>query len=337
MDRFQHWRALDQLLKARRFPVARKVLQEELQVSESTIKRIIRDMRNYGAPIETSKERNGYFYDSTVAFELPGVWFTPGEVTALMTAHDLLASAEPGLLKNSLAPLKNKLEKLLKLEHLGGGELPKRVRIIRLAGRGPGLCFAEVAQALVERKQLHFDYHARTSGEESTRKVSPQRLIHYRDNWYLDAWCHQRKALRSFAVELVRNARVASAAAKEFREAELHRHFATAYGIFAGQPIGTARLLFSAHRAQWIAAELWHPDQVGEFLADGRYQLDIPYSDSRELVMDILKNGPDVEVVSPLALREEVRAKLAASLEQYANARRAAPKRVEVSPSPGKV
>ena len=111
--------------------------------------------------------------------------------------------------------------------------------------------------------------------------------------------------------------------AKEIREADLHNHFATSYGIFAGKPIGTARLVFTAHRAQWVADELWHPDQVGIYLADGRYQLDIPYSDSRELLMDILKNGPDVEVVSPLALREEVRAKLVASLEQYANAHRA--------------
>ena len=323
MDRLQRWYKLDRLLKARRLPVARAVLEEELEASASTVKRIISEMRDFGAPIQTSQDRNGYFYDPAIAFELPGIWFTPSEVTALMTAHDLLASAEPGLLKNSLAPLKNKLDKLLKLEHLGGGELPKRVRIIRLAGRGPGLCFAEVAQALVERRQLHFDFHSRNSGEDSTRKVSPQRLIHYRDNWYLDAWCHQKKALRSFAVELVRNARVASTVAKEISEPKLHDHFASSYGIFAGQPIGTARLLFTAHRAQWVADELWHPDQVGIYLADGRYQLDIPYSDSRELLMDILKNGPDVEVVSPLALREEVRAKLVASLEQYANAHRA--------------
>lgn len=325
MDRFQRWYRLDQLLKARRFPVARKILEEALQVSESTVKRIIRDMRNYGAPIETSQDRNGYYYDPNIAFELPGIWFTPCEVTALMTAHDLLASAEPGLLTNSLAPLKNKLDKLLKLEHLGGGELPKRVRILRLAGRGPGLCFAQVAQALVERKQLRFDYHGRTTGGDSSRTVSPQRLTHYRDNWYVDAWCHQRKGLRSFAVERVRSAKVSTKSAREIKDSDLHHHFATAYGIFAGQPIGTARLLFSALRAQWVAEELWHPDQVGKYLADGRYQLDIPFSDSRELVMDILKNGPDVEVISPPTLRDEVRDKLGTSLTQYTNGREGAP------------
>ena len=173
---------------------------------------------------------------------------------------------------------------------------------------------------MVERKQLQFDYTARTTGDDASRKVSPQRLTHYRDNWYLDAWCHDRKALRSFALERIRNARVSRLAARDIDEAKLHEHFASAYGIFAGKPVGIARLIFSAHRAQWVSEESWHPKQVGIFIDDGRYQLDIPYSDTRELMMDILKNGPDVEVVSPMALRIEVQQRLAANLQQYANA-----------------
>jgi len=37
-------------------------------------------------------------------------------------------------------------------------------------------------------------------------KVSPQRLVHYRDNWYLDAWCHLRGDLRSFAIDAIQEA-----------------------------------------------------------------------------------------------------------------------------------
>jgi proteasome accessory factor C len=325
MDRLQRWYCLDRLLKARRLPVKRADIEHEMEASVSTVKRTILEMRNFGAPIEYDRERNGYCYDPAAAFELPGIWFTPGEVTALITAHDLLASAEPGLLKEALAPLRSKLDKLLKLEHLGSGELPKRVRIIRIGGRRPGLCFAEVAQALVERKQLRFDYRARTTGDSSTRKVSPQRLVHYRDNWYLDAWCHERKGLRMFALELVMNAKVADKTAKEIGDKALREHFAASYGIFAGKPIGIARLVFSAHRAQWVAAEHWHHEQVGALLPDGRYQLEIPYSNTRELVMDILKNGADVEVISPPALVDEVRSALRATLEKYTNARKAAP------------
>jgi predicted DNA-binding transcriptional regulator YafY len=287
--------------------------------------RVITEMRNYGAPIDYDRERNGYLYDPHRAFELPGIWFTPGEVAALITAHDLLANAEPGLLKETLAPLKAKLDGLLKLDHLGAGELPKRVRILRMAGRGPGTCFASVAQALVARRQLVFDYRARATGEASHRRVSPQRLTHYRDNWYLDAWCHQRKALRSFALERIENAKMPETKSREVAESTLHAHFATAYGIFAGTPKAIARLVFSAFRARWVAEENWHPAQRGEFLPDGRYQLDIPYGDPRELLMDTLKHGNDVEVVAPLSLRTLVAETLKASLLHYADAPNPAP------------
>jgi len=50
-----------------------------------------------------------------------------------------------------------------------------------------------------------------------------------------------------------------------------------------------------------VADEPWHPDQVGHFLDDGCYQLTLPYSDPRELIMDILKHGSEIEVVSPPA------------------------------------
>ena len=139
------------------------------------------------------------------------------------------------------------------------------------------------------------------------------------------AWGHQKKELRSFAVERIHAARIANATAKNIAEKNLHEHFASAYGIFAGKPRAVARLVFSAFRARWVAEERWHPAQQGEFLPDGRYQLDIPYSDTRELIMDILKNGPDVEVIAPKALREEVKAKLAKALLQYAYGREGAP------------
>lgn len=320
MDLFHRIYQTNQILNSRRLPVTRATLEHELGCGASTVKRIINILRGYGAVIDYDKERSGYIYDRSVAFELPGLWFTHEELLGLITAHDLLASAEPGLLNDTLQPLRKKLDKLLLTEKLGAGELPKRVRILRLAGRGPGKFFTAITRALVERKQLQFEYHARTTGEDKLRKVSPQRLVHYRDNWYLDAWCHDRKALRSFALERIRDTRVSRLAARNISETQLHDHFASTYGIFAGKPIGTARLIFSAHRAQWVSEEAWHPKQIGVFLDDGRYQLDLPYADTRELMMDILKFGPDVEVVSPAALRLEVQQKLAATLQQYTNA-----------------
>lgn len=325
MDLFHRIYRTHQILSNRHLPVARATLEHELGCSVSTVKKVITTLRDYGAVIDYDREHNGYIYDRSVTFELPGLWFTHDELFGLITAHDLLASAEPGLLNDTLQPIRQKLDKLLRTEKLGSGELQKRVRILRLAGRGPGKCFAEVSRALVERKQLQFEYHARTTGEDKLRKVSPQRLVHYRDNWYLDALCHDAKAMRMYTLERIRDARVSRLAARDIDDSKLHELYASTYGIYAGKPIGTARLIFSAHRAQWVSEEAWHPKQIGVLLRDGRYQLDLPYADTRELLMDILKFGPDVEVISPVALRKEAVEKLKAALQQYTNTPNTAP------------
>jgi predicted DNA-binding transcriptional regulator YafY len=148
------------------------------------------------------------------------------------------------------------------------------------------------------------------------RIVSPQRLAHYRDNWYLDAWCHSRQALRSFAVDRIRRVKVLDTPADNIPEIQLDAHFADGYGIFAGAAKHTAILRFTPQRARWVADERWHPQQQGRFLDDGAYELQIPYADSRELVMDILRHVPEVEVVAPEELRQEIRARLIAALER---------------------
>lgn len=176
-----------------------------------------------------------------------------------------------------------------------------------------------MAGALLQRKRLAVRYHSRSDDAETQREISPQRLTHYRDNWYLDAWCHQRNGLRSFAVDRLREANTLEKRAKDIAEKELDTHFASSYGIFAGKPKHTAILRFTPERARWVAEEQWHPQQQGRMLEDGSYELRIPYSDPRELVMDILKHGAEVEVIEPDTLRQLLREHLKAAMTIYRN------------------
>jgi predicted DNA-binding transcriptional regulator YafY len=93
--------------------------------------------------------------------------------------------------------------------------------------------------------------------------------------WYLDAWCHRRRALRSFSVDRVRAAAELETPAHEVPRAELNEYIASAYGIFAGKATKTAVLRFSPKRARCTADERWHPEQSGQFLTDGAYELRI--------------------------------------------------------------
>jgi len=320
VDLFDRIYELDRILRRARTPVSRAALQERLECSRATVGRIIGEARAcLGAPIEYDHRGEGYRYAESEdgPFELPGLWFNASELYALLAAHQLLANAQPGLLEGDLAPLLARIERILAARGLGKSEAARRIRILRMAARRTDQRhFRTVAGALVARRRLALHYHGRARDALTRRKVSPQRLTHYRDNWYLDAWDHGAGALRSFSVDRIREARAVDAAALDIPDADLDAHFASAYGIFAGKPRHTAVLRFSAASARWVADETWHPGQKGRF-EDGHYVLEIPYADSRELVGDILRHGPEVVVVSPPALREEVSRRLGATLRNY--------------------
>ena len=65
------------------------------------------------------------------------------------------------------------------------------------------------------------------------------------------------------------------------------------------------------------SAETWHVEQRSHYDAEGRYILEVPYSDDVELLMDILKYGPQVEVLAPAALRAKVAQRLREAAAQY--------------------
>ncbi len=309
MDIFDRIYCLDRVLRQSHYPVPRAVLQEKLECSRATTNRIIRAMRDFlGAPIQYDRKTEGYHYAQAgdQPYDLPGLWFNASELHALLTVQHLLAEVQPGLLESHIAPLRERIERILKSKGTAQGDTTRRVRILRMAGRRcDPECFPTVASAVLGRKRLQIVYHGRASNKTSERTISPQRIIHYRDNWYLDAWDHAKKALRSFSVDRIKQTRIIGEPAKDIPDDKLNVHFSSAYGIFAGKAKQKAILRFTSERSRWVADEIWHPQQKGRF-DDGQYVLEVPYSDSRELVMDILKHGPEVEVLAPEALRVEV-------------------------------
>ncbi|MBU1223327.1 MAG: WYL domain-containing protein [Gammaproteobacteria bacterium] len=311
---------LHRLLDGRRTGLPRAALIAEHGFSRSTLTRLIADLRDkLGAPIVCDLERGGYRYDTADGrHSLPGLWFSPAELLALVTLKHLLANLEPGLLDDHLRPLEARIDTLLASQHLGVGEAAQRIRLLSIASRHKNpRHFQAVAHAVLQRHRLRIDYYNRERDQTSRREISPQRLAHYRDNWYLDAWCHDKKGLRIFAVECIRAVEPLAKPTKTVAESTLNRELASSYGIFAGQPHATAVLRFTAKRARWVAEEIWHPEQQSRWLEDGRYELRLPYSDDRELLMDILKYGADVEVTGPPKLREAAKNLLEMAAGQY--------------------
>ena len=322
MDRSERFYRIDQLLHDRTLVPFRDLLAE-LGVSAATLKRDLEYMRSrLHAPIEWDRDAGGYRLGAQgrhgPRYELPGLWFNASEVHALLTMQHLLSGIEPGLLGPHVRPLQSRLNALLESTDHSSREIARRIRILHMASRKGSLQhFEVVATAVLRRKRLHLDYLTRSRNEATERDVSPQRLVHYRDNWYLDAWCHLRKGIRSFAVDAIRKAVLLDAAAKDVSDAELDRVLGSGYGIFSGEKTAVASLKFTARRALWVALESWHPQQKSRVEKDGSYVLEFPYSDDRELVGDILRHGTEVEVVGPASLRRRVLEELRAAADRY--------------------
>lgn len=323
MDRHGRIYALHAVLRRARYPVSTSRLCTELDCSPATLRRVVQQMRNeHGAPIESSRRDGGgyrYSEDERGRYELPGLWFGASELAALVACLELLHSVEPGVLEPVLEPLRERVQALLERQHATAGDELRRIRILGMAARidRPEV-FRTVAEAVLERRRLTFRYEARSRENAGPRRVSPQRLTRYRDNWYLDAWDHGRRALRTFSLDRIDAPHLLAEAAKGVPDASLDRALGASYGIFAGPAKDIAVLRFTAQRARWVADEHWHPRQQGKFLSDGAYELRIPYGDPRELVMDLLRYGPDVEVLGPPGLRREVAARLRAAADLYA-------------------
>lgn len=277
-------------------------------------------MRLYlNAPIQYSRSQNGYFYDRTgdEMFELPGLWFNSSELYALLSAQQLLENVQPGLLQSHLQPLRSRIDGLLRQQHAAGPDLAGSVSILQMGARPAGPCFRVVTTALAEKSRLQIEYFNRGQNERIGRMISPLRLVWYRDNWYLDAWCHLRKGLRTFSLDAIESAQLLEQKVRRVAKKEIQAHFSSAYGIFSGQATATAVLRFSEQSARWVSVEQWHVEQHGFFLPDGRYELHLPYHNPTELLMDIMKYGDEIEVISPADLRHQTKQQLARALAQY--------------------
>ena len=300
--------------------VTRADMMEVAEVSLATFKRDIAKLRDQmGMPILFDKDRGGYFLDrNNLSTELPGLWFSPEELVALLTIQRLIEQLQPGLVGLKLKPLQKKLMDLLQAKGLGDAEVANRVRMTFAGKRGLELkAFEVVALATITRKRLKITHLNRQRSERVERTISPQELVHYRDNWYIDAWCHLRNGIRSFGVDAIEEVEILTEAAYEVATPDLRKVTQSSYGIFAGQPVAWAVLRFSKHRAQWVEGELWHPEQMATREPDGCYLLKVPYSDDRELLGDILRFGADVQVLEPKELRAKVQMTLLAAVGKY--------------------
>lgn len=327
MDRTERFYKIELLIR-NRGSVPFADLMAELGVSRATLKRDLEYLRErMDAPIVYDRDSNGYRFSADeardarqVRHELPGLWFSEREIHALLTMHQLIGGLdEGGVLARHLQPLLDKLHGMLGASGAEAREMVRRVKVMSAARRPVApKHFEVIGSALTRRQRVHLHYWVRSRREMTERTVSPQRLVHWRNTWYLDAWCHASDALRRFSVDAIREADlVDSPRAKDVALKTIEAELDAGYGAFSGAKVQWATLEFTPEAAQWVRHEQWHPQQEQKLHGDGSLTLRVPYADDTELAMDILRHGEQVKVAAPAALASAVKANLTRAVGRY--------------------
>jgi predicted DNA-binding transcriptional regulator YafY len=325
MSQFERLHRITNLIQARRV-VSFADLMDELEVSRATLKRDLVKLRdNFNAPIVFDRDAGGYRFGKPgggPTFELPGLWFNPEEILALMSMYQMLEGTdESGLLGRHIRPLMTRLQALMDAADGSSNEILKRVKLISVQRRRvEPKVFETIGAALVKRLRLVLDYYGRTKDRRTEREVSPLRLVNYKGNWYLDAWCHQSDGIRMFSLDSIEAAKLTEQKAKEVSLKTVDEELGGGYGIYRGKDLQWATLVFSKDAAKWVRSENWNEQQKGRELDGGRYELKVPYSDPAELELEILRHGENVEVMAPAALRTRIAKRLLAAAKLYGGA-----------------
>jgi predicted DNA-binding transcriptional regulator YafY len=311
-----------EMLIRNRGHVSFRELLNELEVSPATLKRDLDYLKDrLGAPIEYDRFLNGYRFGQEYRghkHELPGLWFSERELYSLLMANQLLSELDAeGVISRHLRPLLERIHQMLGTSDAEAKALLKRVKILSV-GRRPvhSKWFELLGDALLKRRRVYMRYQTRGRRTSTQRDVSPQRLVHYRSTWYLDAWCHERERLLRFALDAVEHAEILDSKAKEVTLETVEAELDGGYGIFGGSKVQWATLVFSPAVSQWVSREEWHPAQKTRWLDDGLYEMRVPFVIETELLMDVLRHAGQVTVKSPVtlvrALDQQLRAALAA-------------------------
>lgn len=319
MDKFDRAQQLHRIFSSRKRPITKAELAVKLECSPKTIKRLVDNLQDlWRAPLEYCEKQKGWYYNlkDGEKFELPGLWLTADELQSLIALLHILHTMGEGLVSNELSVVEKTIGKLLFARGINPEDFTRSIKYIPLAKRHiVHTLFNTVADALIHRKQLSMEYKD-YRGNITQRTISPQTLIYYRENWHLDAYCHLREGLRTFAISRIESVEKTRQKSITIEQDKLTKHFSSSYGIFAGKASHTAILLFSSEVAREVASQEWHPEQIGEWNGDN-YRLTIPYKHDAELVMDILRYGSRVEVLAPASLRNKIKKALRSALGLY--------------------
>ena len=299
---------IHQAVQAGKYPNA-TTLAAEIEVVVKTIHRDIAFMRDrMDLPIAFDTKRNGYHYTAEVG-SFPSLQLTEGELFALCVAEKALEQYRGTSFEKPLLSALRKMEQSLpETISINLGELGKAISFRTRAEPILNLkIFDVLAKATSQRQQIELDYRKAGSAAPEKRLVDPYHLANINGEWFLFAFDHLRKDIRTFVPARIKSVKPTGKTFQRPQGFSLEKRLRGSFGVHSGEGCYEVALRFTPQVADFIREKRWHDSQQLRELKGGSVELRLKLSSLLEIERWVLSWGGNATVLKPGELAESVR------------------------------
>ena len=296
------------LIAQNRFPSV-KSLAERFCVSERTLYRYL-ELINIVDAVEYDPDKGGYR-------------FTQGDriKKLVLSREELITLFSAGQAVSALgASFRENFQRLIQRMFLASGkEIPREEPQIIIKIPDPVLgerteaMLKGISTAMSEKRSVEITYRSQRSRATVVRLVDPYGLVYHEGVWIMVGFCHLRKEIRSFAVDRVLELRERYLYFKPLNDFDLKEHLSHSWGVIDGEEVQVTVRFGTSVSEYIIRKEKWHPSERRRILSDGAVELTFTIAGTNEIKRWIYGWLPNVEVIEPKSLRDEIRKELSES------------------------
>ena len=316
----RQWHIIQTLISAR---TGKSVadLARDLDCHPRTVYRDLEALEIAGFPVYTENTGGkNYWHILEAAKQHIPVPFSQPELIALYFSRHLLQAGGDSVYAEALESLFRKVKTTLAPRY--GAYLQQIEETLAVAPRParssptPDPLVEKISAAIVSRHKLEIDYFTMSRASRSRRRVAPYKLLFSEETLYLVAFCDQRQALRTFALNRIEACTVTDLLFDPPDEVALAEMIESSFGVFQGVP-GRVKILFSPIVAGYIEEKIWHHSQATERRSDGSLEFSAMVAGLEEIKHWVLRWGAEAEVLEPTALRAAVAEEARRLLARY--------------------
>ena len=299
---------IHQAIQTGDFPNA-NTLARDLEVSPKSIHRDLEFMRDrLELPLEYHFTRHGYYYTETVS-SFPTFQVTEGELFALLVAEKALHQYRG---TNFEKPLISAFKKM-------SASLPDTISLnladweqtISFRMRAEPILNLEIFDALgkatAQRQQLSLTYRKPGQRQPETRIVDPYHLGNINGEWYMFAYDHLRKDIRTFVPARIKALKPTGVIFDRPQKFSLEKRLRDSFGVHSAQGEFQVAIRFNEMVADYIREKRWHDSQKLIELRNGGVELHLKLSSLEEIERWVLGWGGNAVVIKPPALADMVK------------------------------